>query len=237
LQGPERLYGLVFGASDLAAAATAPLFGLWMDNSGGGSGTPRYRAPLLSGAACSAAGNALYACAFASGRWETMLAGRLVAGLSAGAVGASAGYVGVTISLAHRHHILEQHHSAQSAARLAGPLLSLLFLLLPEPSAASSAALKLFNWYTSAGWLAAALILPAAAAFAWVFEDPSAANGHLVAHAAAAADARAPPPRGRLRRRVVRARLLPVGTLLRNVWADLRPASERSSSLAFYPSN
>jgi len=81
MQGPQRLYGLTFGAYDLTGMLMAPLFGAWSDKNG------KFKAQFLSGGWINVAGNLIYAFTFLSGKWWMMLLARLVAGIGEATLG------------------------------------------------------------------------------------------------------------------------------------------------------
>lgn len=185
LQGPDHLYGLTFGSYDLTGMLLAPVFGFWSDKTGW------FKIPFQTGAVVNMAGNLIYAFAYLANGWYMMLIGRLIGGIGLATLGLGSGYIAKTTTLERRQMSLMYYRVSQSIARMAGPFVGYIFLGLPNVNQSSSTALKVFNWYSIPGWMAAAVVAIFAVLFWFLFEDPSEENEHLVV---AAPDPNAAPP-------------------------------------------
>ena len=75
LNGPQKLYGLTFGAYDLMGLILAPVWSWWSDRSS------RFKRQFNSGNVINMCGNLIYAFAYAANAWWMMLLGRLLAGV------------------------------------------------------------------------------------------------------------------------------------------------------------
>jgi len=176
IRGPQRLYGLTFGAYDLTSVLMAPIFGYWSDR------TKTFKVQFATGGWVNFAGNLIYAFTFLAGEWYVMLIARLVAGIGGATLGLGSSYIAQTTTLEARQVKLMQYRVSQSMARMLGPFVGYIFLGLPFVNSNSSTALKVFNWYTMPGWFAAFVVGCITVIFYFVFTDPSKQNEHLVEH-------------------------------------------------------
>lgn len=175
LQGPDHLYGLTFGSYDLTGMIMAPFFGFWSDR------TKTFKLPFATGSAVNVAGNLVYAFAYLANGWWMMLLGRLLAGIGLATLGLGSGYIAKTTSLENRQMALMYYRVSQSIARMVGPFVGYIFLGLPSVSRSSSTALKVFNWYSIPGWLAAVVVALIGVLFWVLFTEPTIENEHIVA--------------------------------------------------------
>ena len=178
LNGPDHLYGLTFGSYDLTGLIVAPFLGSWADR------RKIFKIPMILGIVINICGNIIYAFCFIADAWWMMLLGRLVAGVSTATLGLGSGYIASTTTLQRRQVALVHYRVSQSIARMLGPFVGYFFLGLPDVNQNSSAALRVFNWYTIPGWFAAVLAAIVLLLFWILFIDPTFENEHLVDHEA-----------------------------------------------------
>ncbi|KAL4528757.1 hypothetical protein Ndes2437A_g03301 [Nannochloris sp. 'desiccata'] len=186
LNGPQKLYGLTFGAYDLTGMILAPIWSWWSDKSG------RFKRQFNSGNVINICGNIIYACSYIANAWWMMLIGRLLGGAGLATLGLGSGYIARTTSISDRQNALITYRVSQTMARMLGPFVGYFFLGLPEVTRSSSTGLQLFNFYTCPGWVAALVVLIVAVVFHFMFTDPSYENEHLIKHEEE--DPNAPPP-------------------------------------------
>lgn len=176
LKGPDRLYGLTFGSYDLTGIISAPIFGIWSDRIKG------FKIPTMAGIVTNIIGNVVYGFCFLADAWWMMLLGRLIAGVATAILGLGSAYIAATTTFERRQVALVRYRVSQSIARILGPFFGYFFLGLPEVNQNSSVALRVFNWYTSPGWIAALLAVLVLLVFWILFVDPTLQNKHLLEH-------------------------------------------------------
>jgi MFS family permease len=85
LNGPQKLFGLTFGAYDLAGMILAPLWSWWSDRSG------HFKRQFTTGNMINMCGNVIYACSYVANAWWMMLLGRLLGGAGLATLGLGSG--------------------------------------------------------------------------------------------------------------------------------------------------
>ncbi|KAK4537673.1 hypothetical protein CDCA_CDCA13G3698 [Cyanidium caldarium] len=174
LQAPSRLYGLTFAAYDITQFLFSPAYGLWADAYG-------LRLPQLTGILVNQLGNILYAFTVLSKEWYVILIARFISGAGAAVLFTGLFYLTGTTSFEQRFALLSRYRLIQSLARFIGPFLAFAFLGMPLPTPQSSAAVRVFNFYTMPAWLTVLVTLTALVVVAWWFRDPPDWHEHRLA--------------------------------------------------------
>ncbi len=186
LNGPQKLYGLTFGAYDLTGMLLSPVWSWWSDRTG------RFKRQFNSGNLINMCGNIIYACSYVANAWWMLLLGRLLGGVGMATLGLGSGYIARTTTITARQSALITYRVSQTLARMLGPFVGYFFLGLPEVTQSSSTILKVFNFYSCPGWVAAAVVFIVAIVFYFMFTDPTPENEHLIHQEEE--DPNAPPP-------------------------------------------
>jgi len=168
----ENLYGLANGIYWIAQLVLAPIFGIVVDK------TQSYKSVFLLGLFLQAMGNALYGLLFVIELrnqdlgWKMMIVSRVLQGMGSAVIITATAYITTFTSLQDRASVLGTYRFSQIFTKFVGSFLAFMFIPMPEPTATSSTALMVFNFYTMGAWTAVLLCIGTAILGLVLFEEP-----------------------------------------------------------------